>query len=52
MATNGSTNSGLSRRMRKGESESRKSLKQNQPAAIYSTADNAAPKENNIMNRT
>lgn len=37
--------------MRKGESESRKSLK-NMKTAIYTTSDNAAHKDNNIMNRT
>ena len=43
-ATNQSNTSGLGRRMRKGESESRKSLKHLKPA-IFTTADQAAGKD-------
>jgi hypothetical protein len=50
-APNGSNTSGLGRRMRKGESESRKSLK-NIKQTIYSTHDKGPLKDNNIMNRT
>jgi hypothetical protein len=49
-ATNQSNTSGLGRRMRKGESESRKSLKHLKPA-IFSTADNANAKDAPVGNQ-